>query len=174
MAIRCFYHAADLDGHCSGAIIKYRFHEAVMYPINYGDPFPFEEIQPDDEIYMVDFALQPFDDMIRLASMCELHWVDHHKSAIDKFHKYLKFIPLHYDKNEFYKTELSTSMAACELTWEYLFPNRPVPLAVKLLSAYDAWKQDIFIEQVVDLPGYEGKYKVSNLGKICKRMEHNI
>jgi hypothetical protein len=32
-----------------------------------------------------------------------------------------------------------TSVAACELTWEYLFPDRPVPLAVKLISLYDSW-----------------------------------
>lgn len=25
--IRVFYHSADLDGHCSGAIVKYRFPE---------------------------------------------------------------------------------------------------------------------------------------------------
>lgn len=30
-------------------------------------------------------------------------------------------------------------MAACELTWEYLFPDKPIPLAVKLLSLYDSW-----------------------------------
>ncbi len=173
MAIRCFYHAADLDGHCSGAIVKYRFPEAVMYPINYGDEFPWGEIRPDDEVYMVDFCMQPFEDMIRLASMCELHWIDHHKSAIDEFHKYLKFIPLHYDKNEFYETELSTSMAACELTWEYLFPDRLVPLAVKLLSLYDSWTyQGHELEDMV-LP-FQMRMRMEDLDPHNKHSDHAI
>jgi len=44
MTIRVFYHNQDLDGYRSGAIVKYRFPDAVMYPINYGDEFPWGEI----------------------------------------------------------------------------------------------------------------------------------
>ena len=29
--------------------------------------------------------------------------------------------------------------AACELTWGYLFPERPLPRAVRLLSLWDVW-----------------------------------
>lgn len=39
-----FYHSADLDGFCSGAIIKYSFPECELIPINYGDTFPWEII----------------------------------------------------------------------------------------------------------------------------------
>jgi len=168
MTIRVFYHNQDLDGYCSGAIVKYRFPEAVMYPINYGDEFPWGEIAEDDEVFMVDFCLQPEHQMLKLYEVLRsdeekehdrdgnLCWIDHHVSAIKAME----------DIGCYPYGRTGVSKAACELTWEYLFPNRPVPLAVKLLSAYDAWKQDIFIEQVVDLPGYEGKYKVSNLGKI--------
>jgi len=28
MAIKCFFHASDLDGHASGAIVKHKFPEA--------------------------------------------------------------------------------------------------------------------------------------------------
>jgi len=140
MTIKCFYHSADLDGHCSGAIVKFRFPEAVMHPINYGDPFPWKEIKEDDEVYMVDFCLQPFEDMVRLYDLgANVVWIDHHKSAIDSYNKWYhnpKTDALDYMK---FEGERNTIKAACELTWEYLFPDQPVPLAVKLLSLYDSW-----------------------------------
>jgi len=131
MITRCFYHSQDLDGHCSGAIVKYRFPEAIMHPINYGDEFPWYEIKPEDEVYMVDFCLQPFNGMIRLGKSCNLVWIDHHATSIEEVFACPAIIEA--------KHTLNPKKAACELTWEYLFPDKPVPLAVKLLSLYDSW-----------------------------------
>lgn len=135
--IHCFYHSADLDGYCSGAIVKHRFPDAVMHPINYGDEFPWDEIKPEDIVYMVDFCLQPFDGMGKLWVKLGdgLHWIDHHLSAIKSWQDYHNgnVVQPHYNGMR------DTSKAACELTWEYLFPERPIPLAVELLSLYDSW-----------------------------------
>lgn len=131
MAIHCFYHSADLDGHCSGAIVKYRLPEAIMHPINYGDEFPWNEIQKGDVVYMVDFALQPFTDMEKLWELCgDLIWLDHHDSSINECEK------VHMNSISGHRR---TTEAACAITWRYLFPDKPVPLAVKLLSLYDSW-----------------------------------
>ncbi len=138
MSVRCFYHSADLDGHCSGAIIKHKHPEAIMYPINYGDEFPWDEIEPDDIVYMVDFCLQPEDQMYNLADKLwrdhdpHFIWIDHHKSAIDACVSN-GTTGIAYGKRDI-------SKAACELTWEYLFPDKPMPLAVELLGLYDSWR----------------------------------
>lgn len=120
---------------CSGAIVKYRFPDAVMYPINYGDEFPFNEIEPEDTVYMVDFCLQPFGFMQRLSMLLagtgELIVIDHHKTTLNEWSK---------SHTVYGYWLLQTDKAACELTWEYLFPDKPVPLAVKLLSLYDSWR----------------------------------
>ena len=42
--IKCFYHLADLDGHCSGAIVKYKYPDAELFGINYGQAFPYDKI----------------------------------------------------------------------------------------------------------------------------------
>jgi len=81
--MKCFYHSADLDGHCSGAIVKHFNPECEMFPINYGQTFPWEKIQEDEWIYMVDFSLQPFEDMVKLNQSCNLVWIDHHATAIE-------------------------------------------------------------------------------------------
>lgn len=140
MLIKCFYHSADLDGHASGAIVKYKYPEAMMYPINYGDEFPWNDIQADDVVYMVDFALQPFDpEMTYLASRTNLVWIDHHSSAIKEYEKWYHKQSTPALDYMLFEGERNTSKAACELTWEYFFEDTPVPLAIKLLSLYDSW-----------------------------------
>ena len=78
----CFYHRADLDGRCSGAIVKAHFPECRMIGMDYGEEMPWTEIYPNEEVYLVDFSLQPFEKMIRLQKLAQLIWIDHHKSAI--------------------------------------------------------------------------------------------
>jgi len=129
--MKCFYHSADTDGHCSGAIIKLRFPECELYPINYGEPFPWEIItNPKERVYVVDFCLQPFSDMVKLNDMCQLVWIDHHKSAIEE---YLK-------SNVSIKGLRNMEHAACYLVWSFIYgvAQQP-PYQVTLLSNYDIW-----------------------------------
>ena len=133
--IHIFFHSSDMDGHCSGAISKYFYTEiknkpVKMYPINYEDKFPWEEIKKDDKVVMVDFAIKPNYDMKILNSKCDLVWIDHHKSAIDTVNKVTKIKGLQ-----------STKYAGCELTWKVFFPNIPIPEFVKLLGRYDVWDE---------------------------------
>ena len=129
--MKCFYHSADLDGHCSGAIVNNMFFDCQMIGINYGDPFPFDSIEQGEEVYMVDFCLQPFSDMVKLNELCNLHWIDHHKTAIDEAHKQ-GFIA---NGGQF----LEIGKAGCELTWEYIYPESILPRSVYLLGRYDVW-----------------------------------
>lgn len=132
--MKTFYHSADLDGMCSGAIVKYRYPETELIGINYGDPFPWGSLDDRQErVFMVDFSLQPFSDMVQLASMVPLSWIDHHKSAIIEWEEYNRpFEPL----------DINSDYAACELTWKNLFPKRKLPTAVYWLGRYDIWKHE--------------------------------
>lgn len=137
--MKCFYHSIDLDGQCSGAIVKYFYPECQLIGINYGQPFPWDTIEDNEPVFMVDFSLQPFEDMIRLANMATLVWIDHHKTAIDES------IARHIEKA--ISGLRYVGLAGCELTWKYIQnyvmrdkPDKePVPLAVKLLGRYDVW-----------------------------------
>jgi oligoribonuclease NrnB/cAMP/cGMP phosphodiesterase (DHH superfamily) len=128
--MKCFYHSADLDGHCSGAIVKYFYPECELIGINYGDEFPWHSIGRDEVVYMVDFGIQPFDGMIQLAATTpHFHWIDHHQTAIAD-----------YNAHEFKIHGLRRNgIGACQLVWEYLSPNGDVPYAVELLAQYDVW-----------------------------------
>lgn len=128
--IRCFYHGADFDGICSGAIVKYTIPDAMMYPIDYGQPFPWHEIQANDIVYMVDFSLCA-SDMAKLSTMCTLTWIDHHATAINAYETMGKHIS---------GIRVTTS-SACQITWEY-FRVYPEPRSVTLLGRYDIWDHD--------------------------------
>lgn len=135
----CYYHRADFDGVCSAAIVKKFVPDCELYGIDYGDPFPWDKVEPLEangmkslrRVFMVDFSLKP-DEMKRLSEVCDLVWIDHHKSAIEGC--------AGLDINGI----RSTALAGCELAWE-LFAERagdhslPVPESVRLLGRYDVW-----------------------------------
>lgn len=132
--MKTFYHNADLDGQCSAAIVKHRYPETELIGMNYGDPFPWETIQLGEDMWVVDFHLDPFGDMVRLDHLCRLIWIDHHKSAIEDAIAF-NFIASGDQR-------LSMDHAACELTWmlTHCCHFAEVPEAVRFLGRYDIWK----------------------------------
>ncbi len=129
------YHSADLDGIFSGAIVKYFKSGVELVPYNYGEPIP--ELEPNRPVVICDVSFPVEDlDRISLNSYLQTVWIDHHKSAIDEFadnvenYKFLKHV----------KTHLSLEKSGCELTWEYFFPDKPVPFLVQCIADYDVWK----------------------------------
>lgn len=137
MTTRCFYHSADLDGKCSAAIVKREHPDAILHPIDYGEEFPWNVIQPDDTVYVVDFSLQPWTEMVRLwgylFEIGHLVWIDHHVTAIENYERWVDR-PL----GEILGLR-RTGIGACLLVWGHLFPHEPVPMAVRLLAEYDVW-----------------------------------
>jgi len=132
--MKCFYHSADFDGLCSGAIIKKKYPECEMIGINYGDEFPWDDIETGETVFMVDFSLQPFMDMVRLNSMCVLIWIDHHASAIEDARK--RYFLANGGQL------LTDGVAACRLAWEWCYGddgNNLEPVSVAMLGLYDVW-----------------------------------
>ena len=130
MSIKCFYHKADLDGECSGAIVKYYHKETELFPFDYGEEFPWDKITPEDKVFMVDVSL-PRNDMIKLkTSVWYFVYIDHHISKINEL------------KDLFFGGIQEDGTAACILTWKYFNKSLKTPETIKLLGYYDVWKID--------------------------------
>jgi len=126
--IICFYHSADLDGHCSGAIVKKFIPNCQLFGIDYNDNFPYELINNQTIIYMVDFSL-PIRQMQKLKLLCkELIWIDHHISIISDVNS------TNFKCNGI----LDINYAASLLTWKY-FNNNNIPEPIQLIANYDIW-----------------------------------
>jgi oligoribonuclease NrnB/cAMP/cGMP phosphodiesterase (DHH superfamily) len=173
MADICFYHNADLDGHCSAAIV-HKFNPKVeLIGWNYGDSIPWDKIEAESKVWLVDISFKP-DDMAQLADVAgDVVWIDHHISAVLS----APLVALSFDGvraiNEQSLEELrrrrplldpkgveilrlggrlevvpsrNKTDAACLLTWRYFTNNGP-PYVVSALSHWDSWKWIDFDER---------------------------
>lgn len=126
--MKCFHHT-DLDGYASGAVVKYFNPECELISFNYNDKFPFNEIEKNEEIIMIDVSLS-INEMIRINNKYNFIFIDHHKSIIDEITKFgvtIKGIRNYTD-----------NYAACKLTWKY-FTDKEIPWFIELSSKYDVW-----------------------------------
>jgi hypothetical protein len=128
--MKCFYHSADLDGKCSAAIVKRKYPDIELIGADCGYPYPLDTLKRDESVFMVDFSLQPFEDMIRLNELTNLVWIDHHASAMRESVKH------DYDKK--INGLRRDRIGACALCWEWFFDSK-LPMAVRLLAEYDVW-----------------------------------
>jgi len=124
-----YYHKSDLDGHCSGAIVKQKHPSTKLIGVDYADKLDRESIEPGESIVVVDFCF-PKEDMIWLNKNCDLIWCDHHKTSIEMM----------ADQN--IDGLRASNLAACELTWRFFHPDTNVPWTVWALGRYDVWDHD--------------------------------
>jgi len=168
MTIYCFHHSVDWDGYASAAIVKYFNPSAIMWPYNYGQFFPFDKIEPDDTVYMVDISIQPYTEMLRLYELLKKNLIilDHHASFIESdVGKNLK------EKmgSKFYFVE---GFAACELTWMYCHQSNNVPKVIRLLGQYDAWRDKI--EKMKDSDTAWGDVLAFQFGMRLDELEYGL
>jgi oligoribonuclease NrnB/cAMP/cGMP phosphodiesterase (DHH superfamily) len=140
----CYFHS-DLDGYCAAAIVLKKYPECRMREIDHRDNPNFsEEVETGETVFIVDFSFKPkkMIELFKLTAPVNIIWIDHHKTAKD--YKYLecpgtgRHIPPLPGLRDFSEPGKS----GCELTWEYLFPEEPMPEAVRLLGDYDTWRFD--------------------------------
>lgn len=131
--MKAFTHASDLDGAACAAIVKYFKPQAEIIPIDYGQEFPWGSLAVGEEVYMLDFCLQPFAEMLRLRDKVNLIWIDHHQTSYEA---------MMASGVQFHGQQLGKgSPAACELAWKY-FAWPSVPRALQLLSLWDIWNHE--------------------------------
>jgi oligoribonuclease NrnB/cAMP/cGMP phosphodiesterase (DHH superfamily) len=102
--------------------------ECVVYKKK-GQPPYF--IRSTDLVYILDISF-PVKAMTELFNnVGELTWIDHHKSAIETM--------VEFEEDHIINGIRDTKFAACELTWQYLFPEEEVPTIVHYLGRYDCF-----------------------------------
>ncbi len=129
--MKIIYHSRDLDGYTSGAILKMKFPEAELIGYDYGQPIPW--IDKGEDIILVDVSFPMVDLFDMAANSKSMVWIDHHASAI-KDYEACDIVPVRLE------VVLMDGIAACELAWNWAFPDRELPVAVRLLGQYDTWR----------------------------------
>lgn len=173
--IAIIYHDADFDGKLSNEVCRFhlkRLHpeaRILSYGWDYGRPVPDDEARTHritveggsanttyqwtdyDAIYIVDLSV---DELMARPELSEkIVWIDHHKSAIEKWDR-----PPSNDNPEptIFKGYRIDGVAACRLCWHYFtwdagpfgepatkndFIDRKViePRLIRLAGEYDVW-----------------------------------
>lgn len=156
--MKVFYHN-DMDGIVSARIIleimrerKVEFVNEDFIEMDYAKSFPIDKIIKDEIVYIVDYSISP-EQMEQLLKITKrVIWIDHHKSAIEKY----KNSSL---ANQNIAGLRADGIAGCVLTWWYFsgkqietenfvkdYPKNPksvyrsfVPEYIKLAGDWDVW-----------------------------------
>ncbi len=129
----CIYHIADNDGKGSAAIVRNKFPSAEFFGYNYGMNIPEDKIAQHEEIILCDISF-PMDYMFELNKTKDFTWIDHHISAIRCYEEILQ------NKQEKpIKGIRRNGTAAIILTWEYFYPKKEIPLAIKYIGLNDVF-----------------------------------
>ncbi|RUM58703.1 MAG: phosphoesterase [Persephonella sp.] len=135
--IVCIYHKNCTDGTFSASVLKIKYPDCKLYPLNHGyEEEDFEnilnEVDKDTIVYITDFSLRD-DDLKKLLSKAkEVINIDHHIGVKEKLEKYQK---------EFnnYKFIFDNNSSGASLTWKYLFGEENIPKIIKLVEDKDLW-----------------------------------
>ncbi len=136
----CYYHKEDLDGIGSAAILKKYLEEGNFKDIKiedtkfigvmHGNMWKENDVK-DAWVFVLDFSFPNMPELRKLAY--SLVWCDHHESAKHKF-------PIMWYCFASVKGHRDIDKAAIQLTWDYCYPDKETPLAVKLIADRDTWK----------------------------------
>jgi uncharacterized protein len=119
----------------------------VCFSMDYQNEFPIKIVRKDEQVYIVDFSIQP-EEMIDLLKITKnVTWIDHHETAINKYKDILDIKSIRGIRK--------SGIAACMLTYCYLhhmtsrgegdikaFSTNMIenaPMDTKLVADYDVW-----------------------------------
>ena len=135
-------HHNDNDGNASAAVVRFKLRDvAVKYHrVAYGDPVPENIDYANDRVYIVDFSFQELGVMEELITKLgdRLVWIDHHLGALDMEaqSELIAGIP------GLRQVEAAggTPLAACELAWQFFFPEQEQPVILTWVGDWDTWR----------------------------------
>lgn len=126
------FHHNDLDGRCAAAIALRCNPEAECIEINYNQRFPIEDIKGGEMVYILDYSIEPEEMLGLLKKTTGVVWIDHHKTAIEKYAYFAKRIA----------GERCEKASGAWLTWEFFYPDVDVPEVVRLVDDWDMWTHE--------------------------------
>lgn len=144
--MKIIYHD-DMDGICSAALVA-RSDEVKtlgkpdLISIDRDIPFPWDKLIPGERVYLLDYSLQPWSEMEKLAKMVDLVWIDHHKSAMIEYGEQVEKLKATVVLDLEGLNSHNKRKAACELCWYHFYGNKghgDIPDAVHYIGRYDVW-----------------------------------
>lgn len=132
--MKCFYPPKNLDAQCAASIIKAKYPECELIPIESNDDVErFADIKKLEKTFVVGMTPQPF---VRIAKLFEylganLVWFDYHAEvAAVTWNKGNATMPV---SNEW----LRKGIGVCQTVWGYCNGDSITPDYVQMVAAYE-------------------------------------
>lgn len=132
--MKVFYHN-DLDGQCAAFCVKLHknlTNKQDFIEMDYKTDFPLESIKKDEEVWILDYSIDPSIMKKLLKKTENVWWIDHHRSAIEKYS----------DADLAVQGLVKEGISGCELTYMYLNgidDREDVPRFIRYIGDYDVW-----------------------------------
>ena len=124
----CIMHE-DLDGYTSAAVVYTMYGKNCKYiEMDYSRDVPFDQIESNEQIIIVDFSLQKPGEWEKLREITpNTIWIDHHSSSIKNAPDFMKDAAGIRD----------VGGCGAMLTWKYFYPHDRPPEIIELVDKWD-------------------------------------
>jgi oligoribonuclease NrnB/cAMP/cGMP phosphodiesterase (DHH superfamily) len=132
-------HHNDLDGRAAAAVVRlslsHQEYTIKFVEMDYNREVPFDDIEPGEEVWIIDFSLQKPGDWDKLLAITRhVTWIDHHKTAIKGDPEGVQHsLP----------GVRSEDGCGALLTWQYIMPQVSIPFALRIVDDWDRWIHSI-------------------------------
>lgn len=148
----CLYHMPCDDGFASAWIVRQKWPDCVLVPTNYGLPFPDVDIVGKN-VLIADFSYKPdaLADLLKRGA-ASIVILDHHKTAeadLAAFKVGTSGLAIEHVDAMFRDmapmqrppilARFVMEHSGAALTWEFCYPDRPLPPMVSLIEDRDLW-----------------------------------
>lgn len=125
------FHHDDQDGKSAASIWFMKYPDAEYIEMDYSKPVPFDKIEDNEDVVILDFSFQEPGDWDKLRKITtRITWIDHHETAIKNAPEWLLKDSAGIRDQAF---------CGAWLTWIFLFPEISVPNSLKMIDAWDRW-----------------------------------
>lgn len=187
----CIYHFPCNDGFASAWIARRRWPDLVMAPTNYGLPFPDVDLRGKN-ILIADFSYKPdaISELMMSYGARAIVMLDHHKTAQADLKDFAielcgsaQFAAddvegLFRDLVELGRPPIAARFdmerSGASLTWEFCFPDQPVPFFVRVIEDRDLWRMRLPETRRVSLFLRSFPYEFATWNSIADGMEDEV
>lgn len=148
-------HHNDADGYMSARIVlsTFKVEDDDLICMDYTKELDLSLIEKDERVYIVDYSLEPEKMKSLLEITKDVIWIDHHKSAIEKYNDYpeLKYLKgIRFDGISatglswlYMRGALSTTGNYVKDYYLMMKKLENAPLGVQLINDWDVWNHFI-------------------------------
>lgn len=144
--------------------------EIVLHEAGYGSPVPYEKIDKETCVFIVDFSYEPNLIVDICAAASQVTWIDHHKTAINAWND----SGVHGGRPLNLNTILDMDYSGAMLCWNYVNHTKAAPMLIQYIQDRDLWRFELFQTEEFHLNLSTQPKDMEHWNNVADRVESNV